>query len=78
MAIFEVKTTASEQETILKVLRQHSGETIAVSAIAQLAKMPQSRTRYTIDDLITAGKVERIATKAFNPRYMRYAYTVKD
>ena len=76
MAKFEIITTAEEQTHILEVLRKLQGKTIAVSAIAQHAKMNQSRVRYVITDLEDAGKIRRVPTKAFNEHYIRYRYEV--
>ena len=41
---------------------------------AEEAGLPQTRARYALIDLIEAGKVERIASKAFNKHYVRYSY----
>lgn len=76
MATFTVKTTDEEQATVLQVLKAVEGQTIPVSAIAERACMGPSRVRYAITDLIDAGKVERVPSKAFNKHYIRYAYKI--
>ena len=76
MAQFSVDTTPEEQEIILEVLRHFEGQTVPVSAIAEKAGMRPSRARYALIDLIEAGKVERIVSKAFNKRYIRYSYKI--
>lgn len=76
MAKFVVETTPEEQYKVLQVLRQLQGQTVPVSAIAEKAGMRPSRARYTIEDLIDAGKVKKIASKAFNKHYVRYSYEV--
>ena len=76
MANFTIETTPEEQEAVLQVLRDLEGKTVAVRVIAEKAKMSQSRARYAILDLVDAKKVERVPTKAFNERYIRYTYKV--
>lgn len=76
MAHFVVETTAEEQKTVMEVLKEVQGQTIPVSKIASMAKLSTSRTRYVLIDLIDAGKVERVATKAFNKHYVRYSYKI--
>ena len=74
MAKFEVETTPKEKQAVLDVIAQMECQTVSVEAIAERTGMKASRVRYAIIDLIDAGKIERIATKAFNKRYVRYAY----
>lgn len=76
MAKFEVKTTEEEQAKVLEVLKEVEGKTVAVSALAEMASMSQSRVRYAILDLLEAEKIARVPTKAFNPRYIRYSYKI--
>ena len=76
MAHFVVETTAEEQKTVMDVLKEVQGQTIPVSKSASMAKLSTSRTRYVLIDLIDAGKVERVATKAFNKHYVRYSYKI--
>ena len=76
MAKFVIETTREEQEAVIKVLKQLEGETVPVEAIASKTGLRPSRVRYVIIDLIDAGKIERIATKAFNKHYVRYTYKV--
>ena len=76
MAKFVVETTVEEQEAVLKALKQVEGETIAVSKIAEIADMSQSRVRYAIIDLLDARKIERIPSKAYNKHFVRYTYRV--
>ena len=76
MAKFEVTTTPEERDKVIGVLKEVEGKTIAVSALAEMAHMSQSRVRYAILDLLDAKKIERIPTKAFNSRYIRYSYKV--
>lgn len=76
MAKFEVITTPEEQQKVVDALRTVQGSTLAVAAIATLAKMSQSRVRYVIADLEEAGRIKRVPTKAYNPHYIRYSYEV--
>lgn len=76
MAQININTTADEQEKVLQVLFNLSEQTVAMSAIAKLAKMNPNRVRYVITDLEEAGKIKRIPTRAFNEHYIRYKYEV--
>ena len=71
-----VETTHEEQEAVLKAIKSLDGQVVAVRVIAEEAGLPQSRARYALVDLIEAGKVERIASKAFNKHYVRYSYRI--
>lgn len=77
MAHIIVETQKEDQERVLEVLKKLQGKTTPVSAIAKQAGLKESTTRYVLIDLIEAGKVEKVATKAFNKHYVRYSYTVK-
>lgn len=74
MAQFIVETTPEEQEAAMEAVRQVEGKTISMAKLAEIGGLSQSRMRYAIIDLIEAGKVERIATKSYNKRYVRYSY----
>lgn len=76
MAKFTIETTKEEQDTVVAVLKKFEGQTVSVRALAADASMPQSRVRYAILDLIEAGRVEKVPTKAFNAHYVRYTYKV--
>lgn len=76
MAHFEITTTPEEQAKVLEVLRNLQGNTVSVSKVASIATLPQSRVRYVLTDLVDAGKVCKVPTKAFNARYIRYRYDV--
>jgi ribosomal protein L19E len=74
MAIIEIKTTQDEQRKVLDAIAKLEGQTVALSKIAEVAKIPENRTRYVITDLLDAGKIKRIATKAMSKHYVRYRY----
>lgn len=74
MATIKIETTAEEQQQVLAAIEKHVNEVIAVSKIAQTAKLNQNRVRFIIADLIDLNKVKRIPVKAFNARYIRYKY----
>lgn len=76
MAQFTVTTTTEEQEKVLQAIRELNGETAPVSTIARMAGLGNSRTRYAIQDLVDAGRIEKVPTKAFNKHYVRYCYRV--
>ena len=76
MAQINIITTPEEQDRVLEAIKKVQGQTVAVSAIASMAGMKQSRVRYAITDLEEAGKIKRIPVNAFNVHYIRYKYEV--
>ena len=76
MAQITITTTVEEQRRVLEAIESLHGETVAVATIAAKAGMNQSRVRYTIADLLEAGKITREASKAYNKHYIRYRYIV--
>ena len=76
MAQVIITTTSEEQEKVLQALKNLNGETAPVSAIARMAGLRDSRVRYALQDLVDAGRIEKIPTKAFNKHYVRYCYKV--
>lgn len=76
MAHFVIVTTKEEQDKVLEAIRQVEGQTVPVSKLAALAGLSQSRTRYVLIDLVDAGKIEKIPSKAFNKHYIRYSYKI--
>lgn len=76
MAQFTVNTTTEEQSRVLKAIVELNGETAPVSVIARMTELRQSRVRYAIQDLVDAGRIEKVPTKAFNKHYVRYCYKV--
>lgn len=76
MAQINITTTIEEQDRVLEAIKKLQGQTVAVSTIASMAGMNQSRVRYVITDLEEASKIKRIPVKAFNVHYIRYKYEV--
>ena len=76
MAQFVINTTPEEQRLVLEAIKKLQGQTVAVSKISAEAGLNQNRVRYVITDLLDAGKIKRIPTKAFNEHYIRYKYEV--
>ena len=76
MAKITIETTGDEQSKVLKVLKELNGAVTPVSTIASHAGMSQSRVRYVLMDLVEQGRIERVASKAFNKHYVRYSYNV--
>jgi len=69
-------TTAEEHTKVLSALKDLEGKTVSVSEIARKAGMNPNRVRYVISDLVDAGRILRIPTKAFNKHYVRYKYEI--
>lgn len=76
MAIIEIKTTQYEQNKVLEAIKRLEGETVALSRVAKESGISENRTRYVVTDLIDAGRVRRIPTKAMSAHYIRYKYEV--
>lgn len=76
MAKIEIITTSEEQQIVLNAVKNLEGTVIPVSTIVKEAGLPDSRVRYALVDLIEAGKIRRIPTRAFNKHYVRYSYEV--
>jgi predicted transcriptional regulator len=76
MAQITINTTVEERNIVLEVLKKIEGKTIPVSKIACTAGLNESKTRYIIMDLIDAGQLRRIKTRAINKHYIRYSYQV--
>lgn len=76
MAQFTVNTTPEEQDMVLRAIIELNGETAPVSTIARMTDLRHSRVRYAIQDLVDAGRIEKVPTKAFNKHYVRYCYKV--
>lgn len=76
MAHFVIVTTKEEQDKVLEAIKQVEGQTVPVSKLAALAGLSASRTRYVLIDLVDAGKIEKIPSKAFNKHYIRYSYKI--
>lgn len=76
MAQINITTTAEEQEIVVKALKELNGKVTAVSAIARMTGLRDSRVRYAIQDLVDAKRIRKVPTKAFNKHYVRYSYEV--
>ena len=76
MAHIIITTTTEEQTKVLSTLKELEGKTVSVSEIAKKAGINPNRVRYVILDLVDAGKIRRIPTKAFNKHYIRYKYEI--
>ena len=76
MALIIINTTPEEHEQVLSALKELVDKTVAVSEIARKAGMNPNRVRYVISDLVDAGRILRIPTKAFNKHYVRYKYEI--
>ena len=76
MAQINIITTKEEQEKVIIALHKHVGQTVAMSLIARETSIKPNRVRYVIADLLDAGRIRRVPTKAFNEHYIRYTYEV--
>jgi predicted transcriptional regulator len=76
MAQITIETSKEEQDVVIKVLKELKGAVTPVSTIASMAGLRQARTRYVLMDLVDQGRIERVASKAFNKHYVRYSYNV--
>lgn len=76
MAQFTVTTTQEEQEKVLQAIKELEGDTVPVSTLARMTHLKHSRVRYVIQDLVDAGRIEKVPTKAFNKHYVRYCYKI--
>lgn len=74
MASINIVTTPEEQEAVLKAIKELEGKTVPVATIASMAGLGNTRTRYVLIDLIEAGKVERVVSRAINKHFIRYSY----
>jgi hypothetical protein len=74
MAQFTITTTPEEQEKVYNAVKKLEGAAAPVTKVAKTAGMNPNRVRYVLIDLIDAGKIAKIPTKAFNPHYIRYMY----
>lgn len=76
MAQITITTTPEEQDRVLQALKELEGRVVAVSAIAKMTGLLQSRVRYAIEDLIDAERIRKVPHKAFNKHYVRYSYEI--
>lgn len=76
MAQITITTTPEEQSGVLQAIKELDGKVAAVSVIAKMTGLRQSRVRYAIQDLVDAGRVRKVPTKAFNKHYVRYSYEI--
>lgn len=76
MAVIQILTTPEEQRKVLEAISRLEGQTVAYSAIAKEAGVPDNRVRYIITDLLETNKIKRETTKAMSKHYVRYKYGV--
>lgn len=65
-----------EKEAMLKVIKKNKGATVSVAKLASQARFNPNRSRFIIEELLQEGKIKRVPTKAFGPRYIRYSYEI--
>ena len=76
MALITINTTFEERQAVYNAIRGLVGVSVAVTEIARRSKLKDSRARYALEDLITAGRIIKKPTRAINKRYIRYAYYI--
>lgn len=76
MATFNIETTPEEHERVIEALKVIGNKVASVAMIAEEAQMTQNRTRYTLTDLESEGRIKKHLVKAFNEKYKRYSYEV--
>ncbi|MNB69353.1 hypothetical protein D3C75_158810 [compost metagenome] len=76
MAGMKLNVDPQEKVDLKKAIKTLEGQTVSVAKIAKEAGMNPNRSRFIIEEMIEEGTIERVATKAFNERYMRYSYKV--
>lgn len=76
MAQITITTRPEEQDAVLQAIKELNGKVAAVSTIARMTGLLQSRVRYAIQDLVDAGRIRKVPHKAFNKHYVRYSYEV--
>lgn len=76
MAHIIIDTSAEDQEKVLAVLKELNEATTPVATIAKMANIKASTARYVLLDLIEAGKIQRVPTRAINKHYVRYGYKI--
>ena len=78
MAKINIITHEHEKQALIDAIKKCEGKTISVSKLAIKAGLNPNRARFVIEDLIAEDRIERIVTKKFNERYIRYSYKVKE
>jgi DNA-binding Lrp family transcriptional regulator len=76
MATISVKIYPEEKDKVVDAIKRQRDKTVSVAAIAKAAGFNPNRTRFIIDELLEEGRIKRVPTKVFNPRYIRYSYEV--
>ena len=76
MAQITITTRPEEQDAVLQAIKELNGKVAAVSTIARMTGLLQSRVRYAIEDLIDAERIRKVPHKAFNKHYVRYSYEI--
>ncbi len=76
MLNMKINVDKDEMKEVLKVINKNQGTTVSVAKIAKSIGFNPNRTRFMIDALVQIGAVEKVPTKQYNARYMRYSYKV--
>lgn len=77
MAKLNIEFSKEEKTAMLKAVKSNKGKTISVAALAKEAGLNPNRSRFLIEEMLDEGVIIRTATKAFNPKYVRYSYDIK-
>lgn len=76
MGSITVKIEESEKKQMLKIIKKNKDATVSVAKLAKEAGQNPNRARFVIAELLEEGKIERVVTKSFNERYIRYSYVI--
>lgn len=76
MATINISVPTHIMKKVFNSIKTLQGQTVSIAAIAAHSGVSLSNARYSIDDLVDSGYVEKVATKNFNNHYKRFSYNV--
>lgn len=76
MATINISVPTNIMKKVFNSIKTLQGQTVSMAAIAAHSGVSLSNVRYSIDDLVDSGYVEKVATKNFNNHYKRFSYSV--
>lgn len=76
MATINISVPTGIMKKVFDSIKALQGQTVSMAAIAAHSGVSASHVRYSIDDLVSTGYIEKVATKNFNSHYKRFSYNV--
>ena len=76
MATINISVPTNIMKKVFNSIKTLQGQTVSMATIAAHSGVSLSNVRYSIDDLVDSGYVEKVATKNFNNHYKRFSYSV--